>query len=263
MDYDSYQHIAVTRDGRRLNVTLNRPEVKNAVNSRLHYELGRIWDDVMYDDDADVVVLTGAGDAFCAGGDIPWLKREFAKKHISPTMVYEAKKLVFSLLDFEKPVICRLNGDAIGLGATVALFCDTVIAVDTARLADPHVRVGLVAGDGGAIIWPHLIGHANAKRYLMTGDMIAAPEAVKLGLIAEALPAAELDAAVDKLVNKLLAGAQQAIRWSKLSVNIGLKHIATQIFDASMGLELITKLQPDHGEAVDAFLEKRKPKFGG
>jgi enoyl-CoA hydratase len=263
VDYDSYRHLLIERRGRVLRVALNRPEVLNAVNARLHYELAHIWDDVMYDDAADVVVLTGVGRAFSAGGDYPWLLEGLKDRSVGKLSSYEAKRLVFNLLDCEKPVICRMNGDAIGLGATLALFCDIVVAAEHARIGDPHVRAGLVAGDGGAVIWPQLIGFVRAKQYLMTGDLIEAADAARMGLINQAVPEAELDAAVDRLADRLANGATKAIRWTKVSANLALKQLAHAVFDAGISYELTTQIGDDHAEAVHAFVEKRKPRFTG
>jgi enoyl-CoA hydratase len=175
----------------------------------------------------------------------------------------EAKQIIFSLLDCEKPVIAKLNGHATGLGATIALFCDIVFAAESAKIGDPHVSVGLVAGDGGAVIWPQLIGYARAKEYLMTGDPIPAREAERIGLINHVVPDAELDARVDAFVARLAAGAPQAIKYTKVAVNLRLKEIAHTILDASMAYEMLTFATNDHREAVSAFLEKRKPVFTG
>jgi enoyl-CoA hydratase len=262
MNYDSYRCIKAERAGRVLTLTINRPEVLNAVNAALHEELSRIFYDVASDPQTDVIVLTGAGRAFCAGGDIDWMQEGIDRPEGFEDTAAEGKKIVFGLLDCEKPIICRLNGDAVGLGATIALFCDVIIAADTARIGDPHVRVGLVAGDGGAVIWPQLIGFARAKEFLMTGDLIAAPEAARIGLINHAVPAAALDARVGALAGKLANGATKAIRWSKVSVNIALRQLAHSIMDASLGYEIVSNRTADHKEAVAAFREKRKPKFG-
>ncbi len=263
MDYSSYEHLLIERQDKVLRVTLNRPEVLNAVNARLHYELSHIWDDVMYDDAVDVVVLTGAGRAFSAGGDFPWLLQGLKERTVGKLSSYEAKRVVFNLLECEKPVICRMNGDAIGLGATLALCCDMIVAADTARIGDPHVRAGLVAGDGGAVLWPQMIGFARAKYYLMTGELIEAKDAEGMGLINRAVPEAELDAAVDKLAARLVAGATKAIRWTKVSANIALKQLAHGVFDAGIAYELMTQIGDDHAEAVHSFVEKRKPRFTG
>ncbi|HEU0221694.1 MAG TPA: enoyl-CoA hydratase-related protein [Paracoccaceae bacterium] len=262
MDYGSYQDIRVAQDGRLLTLTLDRPDSLNAVTGRMHRELSTIFGAIAEDDSVDLVVLTGAGRAFCAGGDIGWMQEVLARPGGMAGIGKEGKQIVRSLLDLEKPVICRLNGDAVGLGATLALFCDIIIADEAARIGDPHVRVGLVAGDGGAVIWPQLIGYARAKEFLMTGDLMTARQGADIGLINKAVPAAELDAEVRKLADKLLRGAQQAIRWTKVSVNVGLRQLADSILDASIAYEVVSSTLPDHAEAVAAFAEGRRPVFG-
>jgi enoyl-CoA hydratase len=264
MDASRYKAIAFSRAGRILTITLNRPEALNAVDAVLHEELARVFTDAAADAESDVIILTGAGTAFSAGGDIQWMQRAIENPHAFATAtVDEARRIIFSILDCDKPIICRLNGDAIGLGATIALFCDVIVANDKARIADPHVRVGLVAGDGGAAIWPQLIGFARAKEYLMTGDMISAPDAACMGLINHAVTAAELDDKVGQLVNKLAKGATLAIRWTKRSVNLQLRDVVTRVFDASIAYEVMSQRTADHKEAVSAFNEKRRPQFKG
>ena len=152
--YDAYTTMTFVRARRVLTVTLNRPEVLNAVNAAMHSELARLFTDIAADPETDIVVLTGAGRAFCAGGDMDWLQGAMDDPAVFDGIAVEAKQIVFGLLDLEKPVVCRLNGDAVGLGATIALFCDIVIASETARIGDLHVSIGSSAGDGGAIIWP-------------------------------------------------------------------------------------------------------------
>lgn len=261
MDYSSYKELVIQREGRVLTITINQPSQRNAINGAMHREFARIFNDVAMDHEADVIVLTGAGNAFCAGGDISWMQGLVAEQHGMANVAIEGKRVITSLLDLEKPLICRLNGDAIGLGATLALFCDIVIAADHARIADPHVRVGLVAGDGGAIIWPQLIGYARAKEFLMTGDIITAEDAARMGLINRAVPADQLDQEVNRMVEKLLRGSQSAVRWTKLSVNIGLKQLAVSIIDASLGYEVASSMMADHREGLAAFAEKRFPQF--
>ena len=262
MKFEDYKTISFRRDGKVLTVTLNRPDVLNAVNGDLHTELSTVFQDVATDP-ADIIVLTGAGRAFCAGGDIDWMQSGIDNPHGFDSVVFEAKKIIFGLLDCEKPIICRLNGDAVGLGATIALFCDIIIARDDARIGDPHVSVGLVAGDGGAVIWPQLIGYARAKEYLMTGKLMNAGDAVAMGLINHAVPASELDAATDRMATRLANGAAQAIRWTKVSVNVGLKQLAHSIMDTSLAYESLSNRSKDHQEAVNAFREKRRPSFTG
>jgi enoyl-CoA hydratase len=264
MDFASYTSIAFQRAGRVLTVTLNRPEALNAVDAVLHRELARVFTDVAADPESDVIVLTGAGKAFSAGGDLRWMQYAVDNPHTFETdTVDEARKIIFGLLDCDKPVICRLNGDAIGLGATIALFCDIIVADDTARIADPHVKVGLVAGDGGAAIWPQLVGFARAKEFLLTGDMVRAPEAARMGLINHAVPVGELDDKVMQLANRLAKGAQLAIRWTKRAVNVQLRDVVNRVLDASIAYEAVSNRTEDHKEAVSAFLEKRRPVFQG
>jgi enoyl-CoA hydratase/carnithine racemase len=262
MGYESYETIRISRDGRKLELTLNKADALNAVDGHMHSELSTIFSEIALDDGVDLVVLTGAGKAFCAGGDIGWMQSMLDSPGGMAGIAAEGRRIIHSLLDLDRPVICRLNGDAVGLGATLALFCDVIIADKTARIGDPHVRVGLVAGDGGAAIWPQLVGYARAKEFLMTGDLMTADRAAEIGLINRAVAANALDEEVAKLADKLLRGAQRAIRWTKLSVNLGLKGITDSVLDASLGYEVASSMLPDHAEAVAAFSEGRRPVFG-
>lgn len=260
--FSDYQAILFNRRGRVLEVTLNRPEKLNATDAVLHTELARVFTDISNDPDSDIVVLTGAGRAFSAGGDVAWMQEAIDEPIRFEQTVREAKQIVFGLVDCEKPVIAKLNGHATGLGATIALFCDVIFAAEHAKIGDPHVSIGFVAGDGGAVIWPQLIGYARAKEYLLTGDLMTAADAARMGLINHAVPADELDAKVAAFADRLANGATKAIRWTKMSVNIGLRDLATKIMDASLAYEALSNITPDHAEAVRAFAEKRAPVFG-
>lgn len=262
MDYSKYQCIKSSREGRILTLALSNASKLNAVDARMHHELSQIFYDVQDDAATDIVILTGEGNAFSAGGDIEWMRRSAEGVEPGPGPI-EGKKIIFGLLDLEKPIIAKVRGPAIGLGCTIALFCDVIFASNTARFADPHVKVGVVAGDGGAVIWPQLVGYARAKEYLMTGDPLAANEAERIGLINHVVPDAELDARVDAFARKLASGAPQAIKYTKVSVNLALKALAHTILDASMAYEMVTFTTKDHREAVASFLEKRKPAFTG
>ena len=262
-EYRDYETLLFRRDGRILTVSLNRPEQLNAVNARMHAELARVFYEINADPTTDVVVLTGVGRAFSAGGDLNWLETMTEDQAAFARTIVEGKTTIFSLLDVEKPVIAKINGACVGLGATLALFCDVIFASDRAKLGDPHVAVGLVAGDGGAVIWPQLIGYARAKEFLFTGDLIEARRAAEIGLINHCVPADQLDATVDAFARRLAEGAIKAIQWTKVSVNIGLKLLAHSILDASLAYEGQSNLTKDHREAVRAFLERRKPRFVG
>jgi enoyl-CoA hydratase/carnithine racemase len=263
MRYSAYSRMNVRVSARIATVTMNRPETLNAVDERMHEELARIFIDLNNDPDIDVVILTGAGRAFSSGGDIGWMKLMIDEPSLFEKTAREGKQIIFSLLDCEKPIIAKLNGHATGLGATIALFCDAIFASERAKIGDPHVSVGFVAGDGGAVIWPQLIGYARAKEYLMTGDLMSASEAARIGLINRAVPPDELDASVDAFARRLAGGAVKAIKWTKMSVNIGLKQLAHSILDASIAYEAQSNRTADHAEAVAAFGEGRQPRFVG
>jgi enoyl-CoA hydratase len=262
VDYSRYRMLRIERTRNVLRITMNRPDELNAFNQALHRELSTIFVDAGMDGEVDVVLLTGAGRAFSAGGDWNWMRQQIADPSIMMgSILPDSKRMMFSILDCEKPIICRLNGDAIGVGCTVALFCDFVIAVDTARLADPHTKVGLVTGDGGAVIWSHLVGYARAKRYLLTGDYIGAKEAEAIGLITQAVPAEELDTTVDALTRRMANAATRAVGWSKVAINANLRQALAASIDASLAYEALSNATPDHEAAVEALLNGRKPVF--
>ena len=261
--YAHYRAIEAERRGRLLVLTLNRPDALNAVNAELHTELSRIFIDAREDPDCDVVMLTGAGRAFSAGGDLDWMQMSIDQPAMFDETAREAKAIVFGQLDLDKPLICRLNGHAVGLGASLALLCDVIIAADNAKIGDPHVSVGLVAGDGGALIWPQLIGYAKAKHYLFTGDLMAAAEAEKLGLITQVVAAADLDAIASAYAERLLSQPRKALQWTKVTANLPLKALFHAHFDTGVAYETVSNRTGDHQEAVLAFREKRKPRFTG
>jgi enoyl-CoA hydratase len=257
----AYEKVSFARRGRVLTMTLDRPDALNAVDETLHTELSTLFYDAAVDPGSDVLVLTGAGRCFSAGGDIALMRANHGNPAYFARGAVESKAMIFGLLDCQKPIIAKLNGHAMGLGATLALFCDVIFAHEEAKIGDPHVSVGLAAGDGGAVIWPQLIGYARAKHHLMTGEPMSAKEAERIGLINAALPADQLDAAVDAYADRLANGATMAIAYTKTTVNIGLKQLAHAIMDAGLGYEAVTAAQPAHGEAIDAFAAKRRPVF--
>lgn len=258
-----YSRFVFTRNDRVLTATITSDHPVNGVDEAMHDELARIFSDLQKDSQSDIIILTGRGRAFCAGGDFDWFDEQIADPSKFREIAWDAKRIVSSLLEMEKPIICRLNGAAAGLGATIALLCDIIIADETAKIGDPHVKVGLVAGDGGALIWPQLIGYAKAKELLMTGDLLTAVEAKELGLINYALPAEALDKKVQEIVTKLLGNPRWAVRWTKTVANIPLRALAAQVMDAAVAWESVSNFHADRKEAVDAFREKREPKLTG
>jgi len=260
---DKWERFTFARDGRVLTAAIMSDHPVNGVDEQMHTELALVFNCLQRDSDSDIIILTAKGRAFCAGGDFDWFEEQINHPERFRAIGWDAKQIVTTLLNMEKPILCRMNGAAAGLGATIALLCDIIIADETAKIGDPHVKVGLVAGDGGALIWPQLIGFAKAKELLMTGDLLSAKEAERLGLINYAVPAAELDAKVAELVGKLQANPKWAVRWTKTTANIPLRALAAQLMDASVGWESVSNYLGDRREAVAAFKEKRAPKLTG
>lgn len=255
--------MAFRRDGRVLQATFNRPETMNALDDDLQDDLERLLDEVTRDEETNVLVITGAGRAFSAGGNIDEMQRCVDEPDLFRQGTERGRRHIVAILDCPKPIIAKVNGAAVGLGATVALFCDIVIAAKHAKIIDPHVQVGLSAGDGGSLIWPALIGFARAKALLFTGDAVTGEEAERIGLIHRAVAAEDLDTVTDDLAQRLARGASQAIQLTKLSVNLALKELVASALDQSFAWELQSQRTRDHREAVAAFREKRAPRFVG
>lgn len=263
MGLEGYERFRFRREGRIVTAVIAAPGPVNAVDGRLHAELATLFTDLQHDPESDLVILTGEGRAFCAGGDFAWFEEQIADPRRFRAIAHEARRIVTSLLDLEKPIVCRLNGAAAGLGATVALLCDVIVADERAVIGDPHVKVGLVAGDGGAVIWPQLVGFARAKELLLTGEMLTAAEAARIGLVNHAVPAEALDEKVAEVAGKILANPRWAVRWTKTVVNQPLKALAAQMMDSSLAHELLSNMTADRAEAVAALREKRAPRFTG
>jgi enoyl-CoA hydratase len=260
--YEGYDAIRFERLGDVLRVTLANPRNElNAVDAGMHAELRRLFEELKGEDAARAVILTGSGRAFSAGGDFEWMAG--VRPEDLSAMRREGKQIIWNLLDVEVPIVAAVNGPAIGLGATLALLCDVIFMADEAKLADPHVRVGIVAGDGGAVAWPLAVGPAVAKRYLLTGDSMTAADAERLGLITHAVPAGELQDVALAFAQRLAQGAPLAVRYTKLAVNQLVKQAMTTAFDYSTALEVLTFASADHREALRALSEKQPAEFSG
>jgi enoyl-CoA hydratase len=263
-DYDTIR-LDRTDDGVVI-ATLNRPERLNAVNGRMHTELSTITRDFDDDREANVLLLTGEGRAFSAGGDFSGggpPKAEGAPKRQPGNMMLEARRIVDNLLECRKPIVSAVNGYAMGLGATVALLCDVVVAGRSAVFADTHVKMGIGAGDGGQVIWPFLMGVNRAKYYLMTGDRLSGEEAERLGLVNFLVEDDELLPKATEVATKLAKGPIQAIIASKVPINQWLRAQSAQILPLSLTMEDANMHTADAKEAQRAFVEKRDPNFTG
>jgi enoyl-CoA hydratase len=260
--YARYRHVLLDRPlPRVLRVTLNRPDRLNAVDQPTHAELAEIWRDIDADPETSSVIVTGAGRAFSAGGDLAMasdLASDFEK---NVRGWKEARDLVYNMINCSKPIVSAIRGPAVGAGLTVALLADISIASKTAKLIDGHTKLGVAAGDHAAIVWPLLCGMAKAKYYLLLCETLSGEEAERIGLVSMAVEDGELDETALKVATRLAEGAQTAIRWTKYALNNWLR-AAGPTFDTSLALEFLAFTGPDVKEGIAAIREKRAPVFG-
>jgi len=261
MDYADFRHLTFeSRPNGVLVVTINRPEVLNAANARLHWEFTQIWPVVDADPKTRVVVVTGAGKAFSAGGDLSLVEDMAGNPDALTRTMREASDLVYNMINLDKPVVSAINGVAVGAGLVVALMADVSIIAETARFTDGHTRLGVAAGDHAAILWPLLCGMAKAKYYLLTADFIDGREAERIGLVTMCLPPEQVMPKALDVADRLARGSQISIQWTKRALNNWLRQ-AGPIFDQSLALEMLSFSYPDVREGVKAIREKRTPAF--
>ncbi|PTR23797.1 enoyl-CoA hydratase/isomerase family protein [Pseudomonas sp. GV085] len=266
-DYGRFHSILAELRDHVLVLTLNRPERLNAVGADMHEGLEAILADLRHDTSVRAVVLQGAGRAFCVGGDV----KAFAETPAIEQTPCEAMALVTRgagnlierFLDVPQPIIAAVQGYAMGLGATLALLCDVVLIADDAQIADTHVPMGLVAGDGGALAWPLGMPLGAAKYYLMTGERLSGSEAVRLGLALRAMPATELHDQALQMAERMAALPPLALQGTKRALNQILRQRSQLVTDLGLQLEAATFLSADHKEASSAFAQKRQPVFHG
>ncbi|HEX2174107.1 MAG TPA: enoyl-CoA hydratase/isomerase family protein [Dehalococcoidia bacterium] len=265
-DYSRYQYMTVEiNDGIAL-VTLNRPEVLNATNHILHNDLTKIWGDLDRDPDVRVIVVTGAGRAFSAGGDITEIEEraKMSKGELFEAVMQtqrEARDIVYNIINCEKVIISAINGVAVGAGLAVAICADISIMAETARITDGHIRLGVAAGDHAAIIWPLLCGMAKSKLYLLTADFLDGKEAERIGLVSKAVPQDQVLPTAMEYARKLANGPQHAIRFTKRSLNQWLRLGGVASFDYSLALEMLNFFDVDVEAGVRGLNTKSEPQF--
>lgn len=260
--FDEFQYLHFERlDGHVLKVTIDRPDNwLNAVNATMHEEMAQLFPLLQEETEARCILLTGSGKTFSAGGDFDWFPALEDREQLDEVH-RDGKNLIWDMLDVQIPIVAAVNGHAMGLGASIALLCDIIFVAESATIGDPHVKVGIVAGDGGTIAWPLAVGPALAKQYLFTGDPISAAEAHRIGLVNFVTPD---DACVDQALafaRRIAAGAPRAIQYTKMAVNKLLKDAANASFDLATALEIVTFGTEDHKEALAALKERREPEF--
>ncbi len=255
--------LEVTVDGSVALVTMNRPETLNGLDPAAHAELAGVWAELADDESVRAAVLTGAGRAFSAGGDLKDMAARLTDDPRSGPGITAAmaRSIVYNLLDFEKPVVAAVNGAAVGLGATLALLCDVVVASRDAVWGDPHVRIGLVPGDGGLAVWTVLAGPNRAKELMMLGTTISSADADRLGLVNRVVEPEQVVPEALSIARDLAAGPQVAVRGTKMSVNNWIKAQFGTLFEVSLAAELHSMQHPDFPEGVAAAVEKRAPRF--
>ena len=250
VDYSGYRYLVVdVKDGIAF-VTINRPDRLNACDREGHAEFPRILRDIARDDEVKVAVITGAGHAFSTGGDLDFLGYMNAHPDELPGLLDEVREMINAHIDLEKPVIAAINGLAMGAGAMFGLLCDFVIVERQAKIADGHIRAALAAGDGGVLILPLTVGLTRAKRYLLTGDWLSAQEAERIGLVTEVVEEGESLTRATEIAERLAAGPQTAIRYTKRALNQWLRLGATTAFDYSLALEMMTFVTDDMKNAI-------------
>lgn len=242
-------------------VTIVGEDRVNSLNATQHAELVEVWRDLAANDAVSVIVVTGQGDAFCAGGNMEMERGLVGNYRAAVSIMTEARELVTNIVECDKPIISAINGAAAGAGLAVGLLADISVVASDVVLTDGHSRIGLVAGDHATLIWPLLCGMARAKYYLLTCDRIDGATAEQIGLVSRSVPRAEVLPEALRVAGRLAAGPQDALRWTKRSLNHWMRS-AQPAFEASAALELASLLGPDFAEGVEAFINKRQPRFG-
>jgi 2-(1,2-epoxy-1,2-dihydrophenyl)acetyl-CoA isomerase len=258
-----YQTLLVERTGAIATLTLNRPQARNALDLVMRREMLAALDEIEADEGARVVILTGSGEHFCAGGDVKSMKERRQTAAEGRHRVQMLNAMVMRLVDFPRPTIAMVDGYAVGAGTNLALCCDLVVASDRARFGELFNKIGLAPDGGGTWFLSRLVGLARAKELIFTGDIFDAAEALRLGLVNRVVAVAELRAATRALAEKIAAGPPVVHRLAKHMVN----RAATTDLAAALDLEAYSQglaiAGEDHQEGLAAFFEKRLPKFTG
>ena len=259
-----YSALTLRRHGPVLEVIMGAAQSANqklaTADAGMHRELAEIWRDISADPDIRVALIRGEGKGFSAGGDLS-LVEEMANDFETRTRVWhEARDLVYNVINCDKPIVSAMHGPAVGAGLVAGLLADISIAAKTARIVDGHTRLGVAAGDHAAIVWPLLCGMAKAKYYLMLCESVSGEEAERIGLVSLAVEEDELVAKAFEVANRLAAGSQTAIRWTKYALNNWLR-MAGPAFDTSLALEFMGFAGPDVHEGMASLRQKRPPEF--
>lgn len=258
-----YQTLIVEKDGNVVTVTLNRPEARNALDLVMRRELVTALDDIEADESSRVVVLTGAGGHFCAGGDVKSMRDSQGAQTAADgrARVVALNRLVMRLVEFPRPVIAMVDGFAVGAGCNLALGCDFIVASDRARFGEVFAKIGLVPDGGGSWLLPRLVGLGRAKELIFTADIIDAPEAARIGLVNRVVPSPELHNATLALAERIAQGPPKALAMAKHMVNRAASTDLAAALDVEAFSQGIASAGAEHREGLAAFFEKRRPSF--
>jgi enoyl-CoA hydratase len=264
IDYSTYQTLNITCRGESgcvLDIQMKAANGKLPTAGHAgHGELTEIWRDVSRDDSVKVAVLRGEGQGFSGGGDLALVEDMARDFEVRSRVWKEARDLVYNVINCDKPIVSAMHGPAVGAGLVAGLLADISIASESAKIVDGHTRLGVAAGDHAAIIWPLLCGMAKAKYYLMLCEAVSGAEAERIGLVSLCVPEDQLLPKAYEVADKLAAGSQTAIRWTKYALNNWLRQ-AGPSFDASLALEFMGFAGPDVREGVASLRERRAPKY--
>ena len=253
MSYTQSPYLLVEADGPVTTVTLNNPDMHNAFINPLHEAMEDIWGHLGEDHSVRAVVLTGAGSTFSSGGDIPQFIRCVEDADHRRLSFRHARRLMDAMAEFPKPVVAAVNGPAVGLGCSLAVSCDVVLIAERAYLQEPHVNIGLVCGDGGAIAWPLMMSLLKAKEYLLTGDSIPPSKAVDLGLANRVVADDELITEALALAHRLAAQPAQAVQETKRALNLHLKAAIALVAPFSLAAESESFTTDDVRATIERF----------
>lgn len=259
-DYSDFPSLRLEPGGNGvLELVLDAPGL-NSVGPQLHRDLADVWPAIDRDDSVRVVLVRGEGKAFSAGGSFELIEKTIGDYPGRMQVLREARDLVLNMVNFSKPVVSAINGVAVGAGLVVALLADVSVAGRTARLIDGHTKLGVAAGDHAAICWPLLVGMAKAKYYLLTCETLHGEEAERIGLVSKCVDDDQVQATATRIADDLAHGAQDAIRFTKHSLNYWYRQ-AAPAFETALGLEFLGFSGPDVAEGLAAIREKRTPRF--
>jgi len=261
---EDFSTLTIARRGLVAEITLTRPELLNRFDDLLHQEFTSALQSLRSERDLRAIVLASTGKVFSAGGDFELMKACNADLATAVRVTDDGHRLLATLLDVPQPVVVAMQGPAIGLGATIVLACDAIVAARTAQISDPHVSIGLVAGDGGCLVWPQAAGILRAKRHLLTGDALSAEDAFSMGLITDLVDTSDdVLPAARALADRIAQLPPIAVQGTKRALNHVLQQRAGEVLDLSFALEIQSLRSDDLLEAIAAFTERRPGTYRG